>query len=300
MTSKVVAPSAQAPRKYELWRPIIQPQRRLVFERIHNRIAEAWSHSMRGYLSGDKRFEFEAMGFEVFRDFNSDQAEDSQVVVFAIEQAQVSGFLMLTNAVARTLVDTRLGIKPSPKPAQPIKSRSGSEDDLYPHRDGRGARGDSLHARAPERDLHGSWPRANRRGPRLRAAGRYAHVRARRLPRGAALSHRRRCRWIARYRRAQQQCHQCRPRRPACRGGQTGQRPRAHRGAVAAQSRCGAGRVEDLDPRTQAACASAIRSCSPMAKMDGSRRARFACATARSNSPGGRTSIEIKRSARHR
>ncbi len=117
MISKVVAPSGQAPRKYELWRPIIQPQRRLVFERIHNRIAEAWSHSMRGYLSGDKRFEFEAMGFEVFRDFNSDQAEDAQVVVFAIEQAQVSGFLMLTNTVARTLVDTRLGIKPSPKPA---------------------------------------------------------------------------------------------------------------------------------------------------------------------------------------
>ncbi len=117
MTSKVVAPSSHAPRKYELWRPIIQPQRRVVFERIHNRIAEAWSHSMRGYLPGDKRFEFEAMGFEVFRDFNSDQAEGSQIVVFAIEQAQVSGFLMVSGVVARTLADTRLGIKPSPTQA---------------------------------------------------------------------------------------------------------------------------------------------------------------------------------------
>lgn len=117
MTSKVVPSSAQTPRKYELWRPIIQPQRRLVFERMHNRIAEAWSHSMRGYLSGDKRFEFEAMGFEVFRDFDNDQSEASQVVVFAIEQAQVGGFLMVSNAVARTLVDTRLGIKLSPNQA---------------------------------------------------------------------------------------------------------------------------------------------------------------------------------------
>jgi flagellar motor switch protein FliM len=117
VTSKVVASSAQTPRKYELWRPIIQPRRRVVFERMHNRVAEAWSHSMRGYLSGDKHFEFEAMGFEVFRDFSSEQAEASQIVVFAIEQAQVGGFLMVSNVVARTLVDTRLGIKPSPNQA---------------------------------------------------------------------------------------------------------------------------------------------------------------------------------------
>ena len=31
MTPKVIAASAPAPRKYELWRPIIQPQRRMVF-----------------------------------------------------------------------------------------------------------------------------------------------------------------------------------------------------------------------------------------------------------------------------
>jgi flagellar motor switch protein FliM len=114
MTSKIVAPSAEAPRKYQLWRPIIQPQRRMVFERIHNRIAESWSHTMRGYLPGENRFEFEALGFEVFQDFNAHQLEGSQVVVFSIEQAQVIGFLLLSATVARTLVDTRLGIKPSP------------------------------------------------------------------------------------------------------------------------------------------------------------------------------------------
>jgi flagellar motor switch protein FliM len=113
MTPKVIAASAPAPRKYELWRPIIQPQRRMVFERIHNQVAESWSHSMRGYLPGEKHFEFEALNFEIFRDFNNDQAAGSQVVVFAIEQAQVIGFLMLTGAVARTLVDSRLGIKPA-------------------------------------------------------------------------------------------------------------------------------------------------------------------------------------------
>ncbi len=110
---KVVAPSAPPPRKYELWRPIIQPRRRVVFERIHNRVAEAWSHSMAGYLPGEKRFEFEGLGFDIFRDFNTNQAEGSQVVVFAIEQSQVIGFLMLSGTVARTLVNTRLGIKPS-------------------------------------------------------------------------------------------------------------------------------------------------------------------------------------------
>jgi flagellar motor switch protein FliM len=115
MTAKVMAPSAPPPRKYELWRPIIQPQRRIVFERIHNQIAQSWSHSMRGYLPGDKRFEFEALGFEVFRDFNTDQTEGSQVVVFALEQAQVIGFLLVSGIVARALVDARLGIKPGPE-----------------------------------------------------------------------------------------------------------------------------------------------------------------------------------------
>jgi len=113
VTMKVIAPRGEAPRRYELWRPIIQPQRRLIFERIHNRIAESWSHTMPGYLPGDKRFEFEGLGFEVFRDFNTHQAESSQVVVFAIEQAQVIGFLLLSGVVARTLVDSRLGIKPT-------------------------------------------------------------------------------------------------------------------------------------------------------------------------------------------
>jgi flagellar motor switch protein FliM len=113
MTTRISAPNAQPPRKYELWRPIIQPQRRLIFERIHNRIAESWSRTMLGYLPGDKRFEFEGLGFEVFSDFNAHQAESSQVVVFAIEQAQVVGFLLLSGVVARTLVDSRLGIKPS-------------------------------------------------------------------------------------------------------------------------------------------------------------------------------------------
>jgi flagellar motor switch protein FliM len=112
MSAKVIPPSAEAPRKYEVWRPIIQPQRRIVFERIHSRVAEAWSHTMQGYLPGDKRFEFEALGFEVFRDFNTNQPAGSQVVVFALEQCQVGGFLLLSGSVARRLVDSRLGIKP--------------------------------------------------------------------------------------------------------------------------------------------------------------------------------------------
>ena len=111
MKSRVIAPGGEAPRKYELWRPIIQPQRRVIFERIHNRVAESWSHTMAGYLPGDKRFEFEGLGFEVFRDFNAHQGEGSQVVVFAIEQAQVTGFLLMSGIVGRALVDARLNIK---------------------------------------------------------------------------------------------------------------------------------------------------------------------------------------------
>ena len=116
MKNKIIAPAAESPRKYELWRPIIQPQRRHIFERIHNRIAESWSHAMAGYLPGDKRFEFEGLGFEVFRDFNAHQGEGSQVVVFGVEQAQVTGFLLMSGVVARSLVDARLGIKTSEMP----------------------------------------------------------------------------------------------------------------------------------------------------------------------------------------
>jgi len=124
LKSKIIAPGAEPPRMYELWRPIIQPQRRHIFERIHNRIAESWSHTMGGYLPGDKRFEFEGLGFEVFRDFNAHQGEGSQVVVFAVEQAQVTGFLLMSGIVARALVDARLGIKPSETPdAKPSFTR---------------------------------------------------------------------------------------------------------------------------------------------------------------------------------
>ncbi|HLX36146.1 MAG TPA: hypothetical protein VKR29_00040 [Candidatus Binataceae bacterium] len=124
MKTRIIAPSAEAPRKYELWRPIIQPQRRQIFERIHNRIAEAWSHAMAGYLPGDKRFEFEGLGFEVFSEFNADQGDGSQVVVFGLEQAQVTGFMLMSGVVARSLVDARLGIKPSETPdANPCFTR---------------------------------------------------------------------------------------------------------------------------------------------------------------------------------
>jgi hypothetical protein len=125
MSGKVVASGAEPPRKYELWRPIIQPRRRAIFERLHGRVAESWSHSMHSYLPGDDRFEFEALGFEVFRDFNAGHQQGAQVVVFAIEAAQVVGFLLLDDVVARTLVDSRLGIRqlPSAPDAKPFFTR---------------------------------------------------------------------------------------------------------------------------------------------------------------------------------
>ena len=161
MTSKIVAPSAEAPRKYRVVasdysaaaadgiRAHPQPDRGVMVA-YHARLSAG-----RQIVLNSKR-----SASRCFATSTAHQPEGSQVVVFSIEQAQVIGFLMLSAIVARTLVDTRLGIKPavarmqSPKPG------------FHPHRNGRGARGDSLDARAPQRDLPGG-----------RASGRIGGVR---------------------------------------------------------------------------------------------------------------------------
>lgn len=107
--SSVIPREAQA-RPYELWRPVIRPERRRVFEALHRALATEWSRVLRDHLGRPGAIEFEGIGFESFERLASSAPEDTQVMVLAIEGAQTNGLLAITPDFARYLVDARLRV----------------------------------------------------------------------------------------------------------------------------------------------------------------------------------------------
>jgi flagellar motor switch protein FliM len=98
-------------RKYELGRPIIRREQRIAFERIHRAVAQTWSDSMAEYLPTDAALEFEALDFDAFSSVSMDTSPCAQIALFSIASTPISGFLMMTGALAKFLVSSRLGLK---------------------------------------------------------------------------------------------------------------------------------------------------------------------------------------------
>ena len=110
-TATVIANEAAPIRKYELGRPIIRREQRIAFERIHRAVAQAWSDSMTEYLPSDAALEFEGLDFDAFSSVSIDDSPCAQIALFSIASTPVSGFLMMTGALAKFLVRSRLGLK---------------------------------------------------------------------------------------------------------------------------------------------------------------------------------------------
>jgi len=96
--------------KYELWRPIIRAQRRATLERVHQNLAKDWSQRLSELLPQGERIEFEGLGFESFGNLSETDSADCQSAVFTIKETEFGGFLLVSGELARSLVETRLGV----------------------------------------------------------------------------------------------------------------------------------------------------------------------------------------------
>jgi len=110
-TATVIANEAAPTRKYELGRPIIRREQRIAFEGIHRAVAQTWSDSMREYLPSDTALEFEGLDFDAFSSVSIDGSPCAQIALFSIASTPVTGFLMMTGALAKFLVRSRLGLR---------------------------------------------------------------------------------------------------------------------------------------------------------------------------------------------
>jgi len=109
ITAAIASPEAPI-RKYELGQPIIRREQRVAFERIHRDLAQTWSDSIAEYLPGGAALEFEGLDFEAFSSVAIDKSPRAQVTLFSIASTPISGFFVMSEALAKFLVHRRLGI----------------------------------------------------------------------------------------------------------------------------------------------------------------------------------------------
>jgi flagellar motor switch protein FliM len=112
MNSAVVIANPEAPiRKYELGRPIVRREERAAFERIHRGVAQTWTDWMAQYLPPGAAVEFEGLDFDTFSSVATEENPCAQVALFSIASTPISGFLLMSGALAKFLVSARLGLK---------------------------------------------------------------------------------------------------------------------------------------------------------------------------------------------
>lgn len=117
MKRSAVLPRDIETRPYELWRPVVRPERRRVFENLHRALASDWSRVLRDQLAHPEPVEFEGIGFENFATLAQTAPPGTPVVVLALEGTQTAGLLAVAPDTARCLVDARLGIGPRAEPS---------------------------------------------------------------------------------------------------------------------------------------------------------------------------------------
>lgn len=110
MRSNRAKPATDEQRTYELWRPVIRPQRRAALERIHHNVADDWSRALAEYLPRGKHIEFEGLSFETYATLNQSGKERVPSAVFALEGTDIAGALLVSVELASCLVSSRLGI----------------------------------------------------------------------------------------------------------------------------------------------------------------------------------------------
>jgi flagellar motor switch protein FliM len=97
--------------RYKLGQPIMRREQRIAFERIHRAVAQQWSDSMAEYLPDGAALEFDGMDFDTFSSVAMDESSCTQIMLFSITATPISGFFVMSGALATFLVSGRLGLK---------------------------------------------------------------------------------------------------------------------------------------------------------------------------------------------
>ncbi|HVN29540.1 MAG TPA: hypothetical protein VMT64_13675, partial [Candidatus Binataceae bacterium] len=100
-------------RRYDLGQPFVRREQRMAFEAIHRTLAQTWSEAMTPQLPAGTALEFEGLDFAAFASASLDRSPCAQLTLFSIGEAVVPAFLMISGALARSLVNGKLGLKAS-------------------------------------------------------------------------------------------------------------------------------------------------------------------------------------------
>lgn len=105
--------------KYDLWRPVVRPERRDTLENLHQGVGLSWSQGLLESFGRSATITCEASSFEPFQRLCEAEQEPAEIAAFVLERAQASGLLLVSRQLTRNLIDLRLGGE-----AQPVAQES--------------------------------------------------------------------------------------------------------------------------------------------------------------------------------
>ena len=95
--------------KYDLWRPVVRPERRDALDHLHQNVAVAWCQHLPDSLGSSATIAFEGSSFEPFLRLCDTENAVAEVAAFVLERAQVSGLLLISSDLVQDFIDIRLG-----------------------------------------------------------------------------------------------------------------------------------------------------------------------------------------------
>lgn len=105
--------------KYDLWRPVVRPERRDTLEHLHQGVGLSWSQGLLESFGRSATVMCEASSIEPFQRLCEAEQEPADITAFVLERAQASGLLLVSRPLTRNLIDLRLGGE-----AQPVTQES--------------------------------------------------------------------------------------------------------------------------------------------------------------------------------
>jgi flagellar motor switch protein FliM len=104
--------------RYELWRPVVRPERRDTLEHLHQTVGLNWSQGFVESFGRSATITLEASSFEPFQKLCDAETETAEIAAFVLERAQASGLLLVSRDLTRHLIDLRLGGEARPAQEQ--------------------------------------------------------------------------------------------------------------------------------------------------------------------------------------
>ncbi len=120
------AEKAEKIEKYDLWRPVVRPERRGTLDSLHQGVGLAWSQGFLENFGRSVTITCEASAFEPFQRLCDAEQEPAEIAAFVLERAQASGLMLVSRQLTRNLVDLLLGGEERPAaqdgPLTPMES----------------------------------------------------------------------------------------------------------------------------------------------------------------------------------